>query len=92
LEYLQAQQFFLEGGVLSNPGVLYRFGPTNGRELPSTVVLSPGPLLGCELIERVLARTSSAALVGAILEATQTEHPDRRITLGGAWLIADTTE
>jgi hypothetical protein len=46
-----------------------------------------------ELIERVLARASRAALARAILKAAQTEHPARRITLRrGARLIADTTE
>ena len=46
-----------------------------------------------ELVERVLARASSAALARAIFKAAQTEHPERRITLRrGARLIADTTD
>ena len=46
-----------------------------------------------ELVERVLARASRAALARAIFKASQIEHPARRITLRrGARLIADTVE
>jgi len=46
-----------------------------------------------ELVERVLARASSAALARAIFKAAQGEHPKRRVTLRrGTRLIADTAE
>jgi len=82
--------------VLSNPGVLYRFGPTNGRENGGRGKSSPGPLpieredlpYKVELwneervaVEQVLAVTANGSIGYAAFYAATQELPHRYITL-----------
>ena len=82
--------------MLSNPGVLYRLGPTNGRENGGRGKSSPGPLpieredlpYKVELwneervaVEQVLAVTANGSIGYAAYYAATREYPDRHITL-----------